>query len=201
MNENTAFCRKTQGGIFEFMKKFCNILKKSRLLLYEMHFSGGEVMEEFMKWYEAVYPEMYRVAYYYMRNQQEAEDAVQDAVLTAFEKRHQLKDKEKYRSWMMTILANRCKKRMRKWFRREEDIAGLFATEEKRLAKEVDYAIDTAVKQAFWKLEEQDRLIVGLSLFGGYKGEEIAEITGKNHSTVRSRYHRALQKMKKELEV
>lgn len=33
-------------------------------------------MEEFMKWYEAVYPQMYRVAYYYMRNQQEAEDAV-----------------------------------------------------------------------------------------------------------------------------
>lgn len=158
-------------------------------------------MEEFMKWYETVYPQMYRVAYYYMRNQQEAEDAVQDAVLTAYEKRNQLKDKEKFRSWMMTILVNRCKKRMKKWFRREEDIDDISLKEEKKLIKEVDFAMTSAVKQVFFQLEEEDRLIVGLSVFCGYKGEEIAKILGKNHSTVRSRYRRALQKMKKELEV
>lgn len=158
-------------------------------------------MEEFIKCYEEVYPELYRIAYYYMRNRQEAEDAVQDAVLTAYEKRHQLKDKEKFRSWMMTILVNRCKRRMRKWFRREEDIEEISQAEEKKLIKETDFAMTSAVKQAFFQLEEEDRLIVGLSVFGGYKGEEIAGILGKNHSTVRSRYRRALQKMKKELEV
>lgn len=158
-------------------------------------------MEEFIKCYEEVYPEMYRIAYYYMRNRQEAEDAVQDAVLIAYEKRHQLKDKEKFRSWMMTILVNRCKRRMRKWFRREEDIEEISQAEEKKLIKETDFAMTSAVKQAFFQLEEEDRLIVGLSVFGGYKGEEIAGILGKNHSTVRSRYRRALQKMKKELEV
>lgn len=158
-------------------------------------------MEEFIKCYEEVYPELYRIAYYYMRNRQEAEDAVQDAVLTAYEKRHQLKDKEKFRSWMMTILVNRCKRRMRKWFRREEDIEEISQAEEKKLIKETDFAMTSAVKQAFFQLEEEDRLIVGLSVFGGYKGKEIAGILGKNHSTVRSRYRRALQKMKKELEV
>lgn len=158
-------------------------------------------MEEFIECYEEVYPELYRIAYYYMRNRQEAEDAVQDAVLTAYEKRHQLKDKEKFRSWMMTILVNRCKRRMRKWFRREEDIEEISQAEEKKLIKETDFAMTSAVKQAFFQLEEEDRLIVGLSVFGGYKGEEIAGILGKNHSTVRSRYRRALQKMKKELEV
>lgn len=158
-------------------------------------------MEEFMEWYEAVHTEMYRIAFYYMRNQQEAEDAVQDAVLTAYEKRHQLKDKEKYRAWMMKILVNRCKKRMRKWFQREEDIADISLEEEYNLVKESDFAMISAVKQEFFKLEEEERLIVGLVVFGGYKGEEIAEILGKNHSTVRSRYRRALQKMRKELEV
>lgn len=158
-------------------------------------------MEEFMEWYQAVYPQMYRVAYYYMRNKQEAEDAVQDAVLVAYEKRHQLKDKDKFRSWIMKILVNRCKKRMRKWFRREEDIDNISLAEENKLLKEEDFAMTSAVKHAFFQLEEEDRLIVGLSVFGGYKGEEIAKILGKNHSTVRSRYRRALQKMKKELEV
>lgn len=158
-------------------------------------------MEEFMEWYEVVYQEMYRVAYYYMKNQQEAEDAVHDTVLIAYEKRHQLKDKGKYRSWMMKILVNRCKKRMRKWFQKEENIEDISLAEEKKLIKEVDFAMTSAVKQAFFQLDTEDRLIVGLSVFGGYKGEEIAEILGKNHSTVRSRYRRAIQKMKKELEV
>lgn len=158
-------------------------------------------MEEFMEWYEAIYPQMYRVAYYYMRNQHEAEDAVQDAVLTAYEKRYQLKDKEKFRSWMMTILVNRCKTRMKKWFQKNENVEEVSAVEERQLGREEDFATNAVVKQVFFQLEEEERLIVGLSIFGGYKGEEIAKMLGKNHSTVRSKYRRALQKMKKELEV
>jgi len=38
-------------------------------------------MEEFMRCYEKVYPQMYRTAWLYLQNQQEAEDAVQDAML------------------------------------------------------------------------------------------------------------------------
>lgn len=158
-------------------------------------------MEEFMEWYEAIYPQMYRVAYYYMRNQHEAEDAVQDAVLTAYEKRYQLKDKEKFRSWMMTILVNRCKTRMKKWFQKNENVEEVSAAEERQLGREEDFATNAVVKQVFFQLEEEERLIVSLSIFGGYKGEEIAKMLGKNHSTVRSKYRRALQKMKKELEV
>lgn len=180
---------------------FCNIFGEKGLIIYEMHFSGGEVMEDFIKWYETVYPEMYRVACYYMRSRQEAEDAVSDAVLIAYEKRHQLKDREKFRPWMMTILVNCCKKRMRKWFTREEDIEAISQAEERKLTGETDLAMTSAVKQAFFQLQEEDRLIVGLSVFGGYKGKEIAGILGKSHSTVRSRYRRALQKMRKELEV
>ena len=115
-------------------------------------------MEEFMEWYEAVYPQMYRVAYYYMRNKQEAEDAVQDAVLVAYEKRHQLKDKDKFRSWIMKILVNRCKKRMRKWFRREEDIDNISLAEENKLLKEEDFAMTSAVKHAFFSIRRRGQI-------------------------------------------
>ena len=43
-------------------------------------------MEEFMKKKKKVYPQMYRTAWFYLQNRQEAEDAVQDAVLAAYEK-------------------------------------------------------------------------------------------------------------------
>ncbi len=152
-------------------------------------------MEEFMQYYEKVYPQLYRTALYYMRNRQEAEDAVQDAVLAAYEKFYQLRDKDKFAPWIMRILVNRCRKRMREWFRKEEDIA------EVSISQEPDFATSSAVKQVFWELKEEERLIVALSVFGGYTSEEIAGILDKNHSTVRSRYRRALQKMRKKLEV
>ena len=152
-------------------------------------------MEEFMLCYEKVYPQLYRTALYYMRNRQEAEDAVQDAVLTAYEKFYQLRDKEKFAPWIMQILVNRCRRRMREWFRKEEDI------EQLSISQETDFAAASAVRQAYWELKEEERLIVGLFVFGGYTSEEIAGILNKNHSTVRSKYRRALQKMRKKLEV
>ena len=158
-------------------------------------------MEEFMQYYEKVYPQLYRTALFYMQNQQEAEDAVQDAVLAAYEKFHQLRDREKFAPWIMQILVNRCRRRMKTWFRREKDIDGISPSQEVELSSEPDFATALAVKQVFWELKEEERMIVALSVFGGYTSEEVAGILGRNHSTVRSRYRRALQKMRKKLEV
>ena len=158
-------------------------------------------MEEFMRCYEKVYPQMYRTAWLYLQNRQEAEDAVQDAVLAAYEKYDQLRDKEKFGPWIMQILINRCRRRMKEWFRREEDIDEISMTRERELSQEPDFAMSSAVKQVFWELKEEERCIVALSVFGGYTSQEIAEILNRNHSTVRSRYRRALQKMRKKLEV
>lgn len=157
-------------------------------------------MEEFMLCYEKVYPELYRMAYFYMRNPQEAEDAVQDAVLAAYEKFYQLRDKGKFRQWIMQILVNRCKKRMKTWFRREEDIDSIFVSQGQQLSEEPDFAMSSAVKQVFFELNEEERFIVALSVFGGYTSEEIAAMLDKNHSTIRSKYRRALQKMRERLE-
>ena len=84
-------------------------------------------MEEFIRCYEAIYPRMYKTAYYYLKNAEEAKDAVQDAALISYEKWGQLREKEKYAAWMMQILVNRCKRRMRTWFRKEDDIEDILS--------------------------------------------------------------------------
>lgn len=48
-------------------------------------------------------------------------------------------------------------------------------------------------------LSKEERLIVVLTVFGGYKSQEIARMLKKNHSTVRSKYRRALKKLELEL--
>ena len=56
------------------------------------------------------------------------------------------------------------------------------------------------VQAAFDQLTEEEKYIVNSFLFGGFKGKEIAESLGIGDSTLRSKYRRALQKMKKYLE-
>ena len=55
------------------------------------------------------------------------------------------------------------------------------------------------VRRAFLTMDEEDRMIVGMHVFGGYKTREIAQILAMNENTVRSIEHRALQRMEKQL--
>lgn len=150
-------------------------------------------MERFLEQYQAVYQDMYRLAYYYMGNAQDAEDAVQETALAAYENFHRLKDKEAFRPWIFRILVNRCKKSLKKrnrWGIRKEAPEPFY---------EPSLTSQAEVLELLGRLEEEERLIVALTVFGGYKGEEIARLLNKNHSTVRSKYRRALKKLEWEL--
>ena len=164
-------------------------------------------MDDFIKLYSDIYKDLYRIAYYYMGNRAEAEDAVGDAVLSAYENFNSLREIEAFRGWMIKILVNTCKKRMKKWYGKEtvsisENKGGEGNhLEHGVLNYEPDYTNALAVQAAMEVLSEEERMIVALYVFSGYKGEEISQIMQIKHSTVRSKYHRALGKMKKQLEV
>lgn len=166
-------------------------------------------MDEFIKLYSEVYKDLYRIAYYYMGNKAEAEDAVGDAVLSAYENFNSLREREAFRVWIIRILVNTCKKRMKKWYgkdevsiseaNRNENVVN--TREEVLLSHEPDYTDRPAVQAAMSVLSEEERMIVAFYVLGGYKGEEIGQMMNLKHSTVRSKYHRALGKMKKQLEL
>ena len=62
------------------------------------------------------------------------------------------------------------------------------------------YARHQEVREAFFALGEEERLIVSFSVFGGYSSEEIGGMLKMNAATVRSRKSRALGKMRRILE-
>lgn len=68
----------------------------------------------FAQMYETVYVDLYRFALCMMQNQQEAEDAVSEAVVAAYENIGKLKKPDAFRSWIFTIVSNICKKRLKK---------------------------------------------------------------------------------------
>ncbi|MBQ2954307.1 MAG: RNA polymerase sigma factor [Clostridia bacterium] len=49
---------------------------------------------------------MYRVAWSYLGNNQDVEDAVQDAIVKAWEKRESLRRQEPFKPWLTRILVN-----------------------------------------------------------------------------------------------
>ena len=56
----------------------------------------------FAQMYETVYIDLYRFALCLMKNKQDAEDAVSEAVLKAYENIRKLKDENAFKSWIFT---------------------------------------------------------------------------------------------------
>ncbi len=156
--------------------------------------------KKFAQMYEEIYKDLYRFALYRMRNVQDAEDAVSESVLAAYENIHKLQKEEAFKSWMFTILANTCRKKLKETGDRQkrEDNAGKELPEIP--AGEPDYGIALDVRKAFCILSSEEQEIVALSVFGGYNSKEIGTALKLNPNTVRSKRSRALEKMEYVLE-
>lgn len=147
----------------------------------------------FAQMYETVYIDLYRFALCLMKNKQDAEDAVGEAVLRAYENIRKLKDENAFRSWIFTITANTCKSRLREAAKRKsESIDECLANTP---SEEMDYGISIDVRKAFTVLNDEEQTIIGLSVFGGYSSKEIGQMLGLKDNTVRSKKVRALEKM------
>ena len=133
---------------------------------------------------------MYRFALCMMKNSHDAEDAVSESVLLAYENVHKLRKEEAFRSWIFQILANVCKKKLKAKERTEVPI------EEEHMSEDFIDQITEDVRKAFFILSEEEQFIVALSVFAGYNSTEIGKMCKLNASTVRSKRKRALEKMK-----
>lgn len=150
-------------------------------------------MEQFWELYELVYKDMYRLAYYYLGNAQDAEDVVGETVIKAYEKFASLRKKEAFKSWIFAILINQCMT-----FLRKKTVKGTSELKEEP-SFEANLEDKAVAEELLSVLSEEERQIVVLSVFGGYKGEEIARILHIKHGTVRTKYRRALKKMERYL--
>ena len=147
----------------------------------------------FAQLYETVYMDLYRFALCLMKNKQDAEDAVSESVLKAYENIRKLKDENAFRSWIFTITANTCKSRLREAAKRKnESIEECLVNTP---SEETDYGMSIDVRRAFTVLNEEEQTIIGLSVFGGYNSKEIGQMLGLKDNTVRSKKVRALEKM------
>jgi RNA polymerase sigma-70 factor (ECF subfamily) len=143
---------------------------------------------------------MYNTSLRIVNDTMEAEDIMQEAFLSAFEKIGSYSGSVSFGAWLKKIVLNRSFDHLRK--KRKviyEDAEYLQETEvylsETICMDEENDSILNKIMEAIKLLPEIYRKIVSLYLFEGYDHEEISQILSIPSSTSRSHFSRARYKM------
>lgn len=145
------------------------------------------------------YERLYRFAYSYVSNEQDAMDIVQEAAYKAIRSSETLKNEEYIVSWLFSIVRNLALNVQEKRKREQPGLVKEILEAQESGQAFLELEGDPDIKEALNTLEEKERTIIVLRFFEEKKLSEIAEIMNENVSTVKSKLYRALQKLKVEL--
>lgn len=133
---------------------------------------------------------VYSVCFMYMKNKQDAEDAVNSTFLKLLEKQKRFESEEHEKAWLIRVAMNICKNTVTHWSRSTVDISSLPLESEQ---------VHNNVLRQVLALPDNLKVPVYLHYYGGYSSKEIGKLLGIADSSVRSRLIKAREILKKEL--
>jgi RNA polymerase sigma-70 factor (ECF subfamily) len=147
--------------------------------------------KEFSERITAMMQTLYRVSYSQLSQNCDREDAVQECMLKAWQKRGQLKNERYMQTWVIRILLNECHNIQK---RNSRD-----SIPEKLPERIAPPDSDFELHDALFRLDETLRLPILLHYTEGFSTEEIAKILKLPQGTVKTRMMRGRQELKKQL--
>ena len=138
------------------------------------------------------YRQFYRLAYGYVRNEEDALDIVQESAYKAIREADKLKNPAFAKTWIYRIVINTAISQLRK----RKEVVSLEEAEELSVYAEYKNA---DLQKALASLTEEQKTLILLRFFEDKKLEEIADITDENVNTVKSRLYRTLRELKQKL--
>lgn len=159
-----------------------------------------------MKAFELLYKSFHKMLWHYakemLKDDDEAEDTVQQLFIRIWEKRDSLLISSSFKSYLFTSVRNACLKKMEKAVR-EKASDPLESTEMERVGKAQDPSqfkdLQAAIQQSIESLPERCRLVFKLSRFGGLTYTEIAKELELSVKTVENQMSKALQTLRQDL--
>ena len=136
---------------------------------------------------------LYRVARTILRCDADCEDAVQSAILAAYEKLDTLREEAYFQTWLTRILINEC-------YRLCRAARPAVPLEEILEQAACELPPDGGLWEAVQKLPDELRLPVELYYVEGYTVPEIRKLLGIPEGTVKSRLFRARRALRTQLE-
>ena len=153
--------------------------------------------EQFNSSYLSLAPTLYKVAFYILETQDDAEDAVQELYLKLWKNRDALDAVRNPRAYAVTLLRNICLDRIRQAYRivdaePQEGSCGVFDPDRAMDERERLQRVLAAVKS----LPDEQRDILILRTVEGLDYNEIAALTGTGYLTLRVLLAKARKKLK-----
>jgi RNA polymerase sigma-70 factor (ECF subfamily) len=140
---------------------------------------------------------MYNVGYRITGSEEDAEDVLQEAFISAFKNLASYRGDASFGSWVKRIVVNKAinllKKRKLEMMQDNEEFDVPIEEPEEEYLPELSVS---KVKHCIELLPDGYRSVLSLYLIEGYDHQEIAEIMGITESTSKSQLNRAKNKLK-----
>ena len=136
---------------------------------------------------------LYKMAYIYMKNENDALDVVQETIARAYANIHTVKEEQYFATWLMRILINTALEMLRK----NQKIVLLEQQPEQEQISTNDEKLD--LLHAIEQLEEKYKTVILLRYYRDLQIKEIADLLGCPEGTVKTNVHRGIQQLKKYL--
>ncbi len=137
---------------------------------------------------------VYRFALSIVKNCSDAEDIMQDTYVNINKYAKNYNSRQKPLAWILTITKNLCLNKLKA---NKNRIATDYSEVEQTLGSKVDHAFNkTLLKTIIEVLDDSERQIFILNSIDNYKFREIASLLDLKLSTVLSKYHRAIKKIR-----
>lgn len=153
----------------------------------------------FCELYELYKNRLFRYAYYKLSNEADAEDAVMDCVLCAWQDITKLKKAEAFPAWIFKILRLSCTK----YIDAQAKSRANQTLDDMQNDTSLSYCysdLSLELRQALDKLQADEKEVVLLCLVAGFTSTQCSKIVGLKPSSVRSKLSRSLAKMRNYLE-
>lgn len=157
--------------------------------------------EAFCDLYEIYRTRLYRYAFYRLKNEADAEDAVSECILSAWRQIGNLRDAKAFPAWIFRILNGACSRIMVQQIDRRRQVSlddGDADPADGQRAQ--DHSVRLILREALEQISEEDQNILLLSAVAGLSSAEIGDLTGMPPGTVRSRISRGTKKMREFME-
>ncbi|MBH9966170.1 sigma-70 family RNA polymerase sigma factor [Bacillus enclensis] len=152
--------------------------------------------EAFLTMFQEYEKDIYRMAYVYVKNQEDALDVVQETAYRSFKKIGTLKNPEYFKTWLIKIsitCATDMLRNRKKIIHLNPEYASPIHSEDN------DIPLSLSLHDLIETLNESEKNIILWKFYHGYTLKEIAEIEETPLGTVKSVLYRALAKLRKQV--
>lgn len=151
----------------------------------------------FLTLFQKYEQDIYKIAFVYVKNQNDALDVVQETAYRSFKKIKNLKEPKYFKTWLTKIAIN-CSL---DFLRKQKNVVQLKPALEENLSGDVNEDIDQemTVRDLIECLSEEEKSVVILRFYEGMTFKEVSETLDIPLGTAKTILYRALNKLRNNL--